>query len=179
MVDLDAVILCEPLCYPQRTCCRRLGPIPWAEFNRPQPLHIPCMKKLVGSSAESAVVRRSIGKNTRLDNLRREEVFHTVAGTIVGCEVKEKSVAVKFRGPPHSNFSTHYFFDVPHESGPAASLLATRVNDDVVCLSIDAEVIDGPIRSDFGRIVDQGFVVRIFPIMLVGSLSPAIDDFPI
>src|SRR5262249_14820165 len=164
---------------PQSARCRGPGPIPWTEFNRPQPLHIPRMKKLVGASGESAVVRRSIGKDTRFYDLRGEEGFHTIAGTIVSCEVKKERVTIKLRRAPHSNFGTHNFFEVPHESGPTASLVATRVNDDVVRLSIDVEIIDSPIGTNFCWIVDQGFVVRVFPIALVGSLGAAIDNSPI
>src|SRR5215510_4721543 len=124
MVDLDPVILRKSFGDPQRTRCRGPGPIPWAEFNRPQPLHIPRMKKLMGGSADSAVVRRPIGKDTRFYDLRGEEVFHTIAGTIVSCEVKKECVAIKFRRAPHPNFGTHNFFEVPDESRPAASLVA-------------------------------------------------------
>ena len=124
MVHLDPVILRKSFSDPQRARCRGLGPIPWTEFNRPQPLHIPCMKKLVGGSGESAVVRRSIGQDTRFYDLRGEEVFHTIAGTIVSREVKKECIAIKLRWAPHCNFRTHNFFDIPHEGGPAASLVA-------------------------------------------------------
>src|SRR5215471_12675837 len=125
MVHLDAVVLCESFGDPERTRCRRLGPIPRTELDRAEPLHIPHMKKLVGGSAESAIVCRAIGKNARLDDLRGEEVLHTVARTIIGCEMKEKCITIEFRRPPHSNLCTHNFFDVPHESWPVARLVAT------------------------------------------------------
>src|SRR5262245_37447497 len=106
-------------------------------------------------------------------------MFHTVAGTIVRRKVKQKRVAVELWRPPHAEFGTNNLFDILDESRSAAALIAARMNDDMICLSIDHEIIHGPIGSDLRRIVDEDFVVRILPILLIGAHSPAIDHTPI
>ena len=72
------VIIGDAFRDPQTTRIRRAREIPGTKFNRPQPLHVPDMKKFVRDRVECLFVDGGIDKFARHDNLRGSQVFHTV-----------------------------------------------------------------------------------------------------
>ena len=164
MVHLDAVILRESFPDPKRPRRSRLCPVPRSKFDWAQPLDVPGVKKFVSGGGERAVVGAAISKNARFDDLRRRQMLHAVAGTIVGRKMKDKCIAFKLRTSPHADFGANDLFEITNECGPPSALVAARMHDDVIGLSIDIEIVHCPVRADLGGVVDQNFVIRIFPI---------------
>src|ERR1044072_9832948 len=105
-------------------------------------------------------------------------MLHSVARTIVGCEVQQKCVILKLWWSPHRDFRSHDLLHVFHERGTLAAFRAERVDHDVVPLSVNLESIDCPVRTDLRRRVDENVPVWKIPTVLAGTISAAIDDLP-
>src|ERR1041384_3637287 len=63
--------------------------VPWSKFLWTKSLDVPHMKEFMGHSAERALVRTGITERAGLNDLSRGEMFHAVAGMIVGGEEAE------------------------------------------------------------------------------------------
>ena len=129
--------------------------VPWAKLKRAQSLDVPDVKEFVRDGAECSFVNTWLTKRAGLDDLSRSEMLHAVAGMIVGSEVDQKRVLFKLRRSPHRDFRTHDLFDIFHECSTASAFWPKRVDHHVILFAVDCEVVQSPVRRDFGGRVDH------------------------
>src|SRR5215469_9468092 len=134
MIHFDPVVLSETLGNPQAPSRSGPGPIPWPEFDGTQPLHVPGMEELVRNSRQGIVIGVPVSQNAGLNDLRRRQMLHSIAGPVVVGEMDHESVVVEFRSSPHAHFSSDNLLDIPNEGRPTAPFIPARMNDDVICL---------------------------------------------
>jgi hypothetical protein len=173
-----AEIVGEAFRHPQTARTHRLREIPGAQFERTQSFHVPNMEELMRDCTQGVVVHTGICERATLDDLGGGQVFHAIAGMIVGGKVNQKGVLLKFRSSPQRRFRSHNLFDVPHQTGTLAAFLTKRVDHHVIFLAVDHEIVLGPIRRDFGWRIDHDVPIGKLPFVLAGTLDAPIHNLP-
>ena len=93
--------------------------------------------------------------------------------------MEQESVAVEFGCSPHLGLGANDLLDIADKCRAASAFVPARVNNDVIGLFAEFEIINRPIGSDLGRIVDHQLVIWIFPVVLIEPFRPAIAHGPI
>src|SRR5215216_8118080 len=136
------------------------------------------MKELMRYSAQRAFINTWFSKRARLDDLSRRQMFHAVAGMILGGKVQQERVLFKLRRTPHGHFRAHDLLDISHERRSLSSFRTKRVDDDVILLAVNFKRILRPIGCDFSRRIDQNVPVWKSPFGLSRPLRATIHDLP-
>src|SRR5688572_20185992 len=74
-----AVVVCETFGDPESSRIEWPREIPWSKFFRTESLDVPDVKELVGDSTERFFVNAGLAERARFDDLRRSQVFHSIA----------------------------------------------------------------------------------------------------
>src|SRR5262245_22245288 len=137
------------------------------------------MEEFMRSGYDGVVIHATLGKNSGLYDLRRSQMFHSIARTIISRKMNHERIGVKLRRSPHRCLLFDNPLEVPDKRRTASTFGPARVDNNVIGLSTDFEVIHGPIRTDLRRIVDHDFIVGILPLGRIWPLRAPIDDIPI
>ena len=97
---------------------------------------------------------------------------------VVG-EVNQERVRVKLRRTPHRGLCLNDLLDVLNQRASLAAFVTQRVDYNAVCLSINFEIILGPVGRNFRRRIDHDVPVRKLPLALISTVHAAINDAPV
>src|SRR6185369_17191612 len=86
--------------------------VPWSKLFGTEAFDVPNVKELVRDGAECSFVDTGFAERAGFDDLRGREMFHAVAGMIVGGVVDQERVLAEFRRAPHRNLGAHDTLDV-------------------------------------------------------------------
>jgi len=84
------------------------------------------VEEFVCGRCQGAIIRAALGKNAGFNDLRGREVFHAIAGPVVGREVIDERIVVELGCSPHRDLGSNDLLDVAHEGGPSAALVSAR-----------------------------------------------------
>jgi len=119
-----------------------------------------------------------ISQTIAIDDLRGSQMLHAIEGPVVVREMVEECVSIELRRSPHRDFRIDNPAQVAHEIRPLAPFVASRMHNNTIVFSARGELIKRPVRADFGRAVDQHFVVRMLPLRLILTLRSTVDRAP-
>src|SRR5690242_10733101 len=173
-----AVVVREAFRDPETARGEWTREVPRSKFFWTQSLDVPNVKEFMGHCAECALIRTGIPERAGLDDLSRGEMFHAVAGVIVGGEVNQKRVLLKLRRAPHCHLCAHDLLDVLHERRPLAAFGTERVDHHMKLLAVDYEIVPRPVGRDLCWRVNHDVPVWKLPLSLAATVSASVNDLP-
>ena len=119
-----AVVIRYSLCDPKAARAYWTREVPWTQLQWTKSFDIPNVEKLVGHGIKRVSKNSLFAQRSWFDNLRRGQMLHAIARGVIGGEVDQEGVRIKFRRTPHGSLGSHDLFDVANERRPLSTFIA-------------------------------------------------------